>query len=174
MKTLNQVEKEKELPLRLNVRVIVVKGDKICLGHIKDNKGIIRNYQFPGGGVEEGETLEEAATREVLQEVGLKFKNLRRLRYEVQTKHRLKGGDRAAKYSGTDMVYFIADYDGEDHSRLNEEGDGMPFEWLNTFEAWTCIEFGPYLPFNDQKIEALNKAFVEISNRQEYEKYMAQ
>lgn len=158
MKTMQVVDKA-DLPLRPNVRVIITKGDLICLGHIKDNKGIIRNYQFPGGGVENGETPEEAVVRETLQEVALRIKNLRKLGYRTQTKHKLKGEDRAALYSGTDMCYYIAEYDGEDNSRFNEEGDGMAYEWLTPLEVWMAIEHGPYIPFNDQKLKALNVAW---------------
>ena len=35
------------------------------------------NWQLPGGKIEQGETSEEAVVREVIEEIGLKFKNIK-------------------------------------------------------------------------------------------------
>jgi len=54
---------------RLGVAAIITNGDSILMGRRdKDpNRGL---FVFPGGGVEEGETLEEAFCREVKEETG--------------------------------------------------------------------------------------------------------
>lgn len=58
----------KGLWLRMTVgtRVMVVDGDKVLLIHHRHVPG----WQFPGGGVDPGETFEDAGAREVLEETG--------------------------------------------------------------------------------------------------------
>lgn len=55
---------------RLRAQAIVVEGDKILL--VKIHSGNRDDYELPGGGVEEGETPEEAAIRELFEETGIK------------------------------------------------------------------------------------------------------
>ncbi|MEO9340559.1 NUDIX hydrolase [Mesorhizobium sp. SB112] len=61
------------------VSVAAIRGDRVLL--VKraraPSKGL---YAFPGGRVEEGETLEEAAKRELLEETGLEVTEIRPFR----------------------------------------------------------------------------------------------
>jgi len=52
--------------LRNAVRAIIFKEDNILMVFL----GKTNEYKFPGGGIEENETIEEALKREVLEEVG--------------------------------------------------------------------------------------------------------
>ena len=52
--------------LTVGVRVMLVDGDKVLLIRHTYTPG----WQFPGGGVDPGETVEAAARREVLEETG--------------------------------------------------------------------------------------------------------
>jgi len=61
------VQAEK-LIFRPSVYGIIIEGEKILLSPQWDG------YDFPGGGVEKGETLEEALLREVKEETGLTVK----------------------------------------------------------------------------------------------------
>ncbi|MFH0714430.1 MAG: NUDIX domain-containing protein [Candidatus Diapherotrites archaeon] len=68
---------------RPNVAAIFVKDGKVLLVHKSVQKK--RSWQFPQGGVHEGETAEQALRREVLEELGISdFKILYRARYEHQ------------------------------------------------------------------------------------------
>jgi 8-oxo-dGTP diphosphatase len=64
--------------VRVGIGVLVFKGDKILLGrriasHNKDT------WQSTGGHLEFGESFEECAKREVLEETGLHIKNIRQI-----------------------------------------------------------------------------------------------
>ena len=52
--------------MTIGTRTMVVDGDKVLL--IRHT--YVPGWQFPGGGVDPGETMPEAAAREVLEETG--------------------------------------------------------------------------------------------------------
>ncbi len=53
---------------RVSVRAVVIREDHLLLSQYKDDRGYW--YVTPGGGVESGETLEEAFARETYEELG--------------------------------------------------------------------------------------------------------
>jgi len=55
--------------IRVNVAAAIVRENQILAIEYDDESGL--NYNLPGGGVEEGETLEEAVLREVREEAGV-------------------------------------------------------------------------------------------------------
>ena len=58
--------------IRVRVAVILMEGDRILLA--KHKKGGKSYWVLPGGGVEEGESLSETATREIKEETNLNIK----------------------------------------------------------------------------------------------------
>lgn len=54
---------------RLRAQAIVVEEDRILL--VKTHQVNRDDYELPGGGIEEGETPEEAAIRELFEETGI-------------------------------------------------------------------------------------------------------
>lgn len=64
-----------------NCAVAVIEKDgKILLGQkVKDRGPYPNTWLIPGGGVEEGESVEEAITREIREETGLEVKNLEKI-----------------------------------------------------------------------------------------------
>lgn len=71
--------------MRETARGIVFKDGGIVLIHrIKQKEGKIKEYYvFPGGGIEEGETHNEAVIREVLEETGITVKPIKEI-YRVE------------------------------------------------------------------------------------------
>ena len=72
---------------RISVRAIVIKEERILLSRYKDNRGYW--HVTPGGGVENGETLEEALARETLEECGysLPFGEIKFIREIIADRH---------------------------------------------------------------------------------------
>lgn len=62
--------------VRVGIGVIVRKSGKVLVGKRKGEHGG-RKWAFPGGHLEFGESFEECAIREVLEETGLKIKNIK-------------------------------------------------------------------------------------------------
>ena len=70
---------------RIRVAGIIPMGDGFAFMHRKDvvkRKDIQEYYTFPGGGLEEGETLEEGTIREIKEEFGITVEVLRKV-YEL-------------------------------------------------------------------------------------------
>jgi len=82
--------------IRAKVVCLLRNGDRILLLHITDPYDGREFLIPPGGGVEFGETLEQAAVREIAEEVGLRIASPRRLgmfenifRYNGKPEHEL-------------------------------------------------------------------------------------
>ncbi len=86
-------------------RVICVSGSRLLLVEHHDRERDVRYWIPPGGGLEPGETLEDAAVRETLEETGIAIRILRRLRIPAGAPGRhalflaapLSGGEPAPK-----------------------------------------------------------------------------
>jgi len=82
MKTITLCEKDdlEQLPRRVKkaVKAIIIAGDKI--GMIRFDKDNL--YDLPGGGIEDGETINEALIREIKEEAGATVKPLSIKKFE--------------------------------------------------------------------------------------------
>ena len=65
---------------KVGVAVIVIKDNQVLLGKRRNAHGA-GTWCFPGGHLEFGETIQECARREVLEETGLVVSNLRLTTY---------------------------------------------------------------------------------------------
>jgi 8-oxo-dGTP pyrophosphatase MutT (NUDIX family) len=124
---------------RIACRGIVKKDDLYLMVFIKE-MGI---FTFPGGGLEDGETQEECAKREIMEETGIKIKVLKKkvsiTEYFVE--------------SVWTNNYFICEYieGGFDRNLTEEEKSiGMETVWktidevMDIFENYETIhEYGP-------------------------------
>ncbi len=131
--TLDQYGRDfREMPEKSRVagRGILIENNKILLMH-ELNTGV---YMSPGGGVEEGETLEECCARELREETGVEVKPLKQFL-------RIKEYCPECLYISN---YFICEKVGECDRALTEtevEHGAVP-EWLEVEKALSL--FGDY------------------------------
>jgi 8-oxo-dGTP pyrophosphatase MutT (NUDIX family) len=99
----------------MNVGMIVWSGDRILL--VKQESGTASGYGWtlPGGGVDAGETVLEAAARETLEETGIVVSACGRLVYVMEY-----AMSRERSPGGHSLVFEVTEWSGEPH--VSEEG----------------------------------------------------
>ena len=91
------------------VIVAITNGNKLLMSRYRVNHSTYRGYALIAGFVEIGETFEETVRREVMEEVGLKVKNIRYFKSQPWA------------FTDTEMIGFFAELDGDDKIRLQED-----------------------------------------------------
>ena len=101
-----------------SVIIAVKNGNKLLLTKYQASHYVSRNYALVAGYVETGETVEDTVRREVMEEVGLKVKNLKY--YKCQP----------WPFSGALLFGFFCDLDGDDTISLevNELSEALWME----------------------------------------------
>jgi putative (di)nucleoside polyphosphate hydrolase len=105
-------------------------------------------FTIPGGGVEEGETLEEAAYREMQEELGIEKASLEYvgksdtpLMLRFKTKKMIRNG---IEYEGSERYFFGFLFVGTDDEIHLQEGEVRSYAWVS------FADLGKYLLFDNQ------------------------
>lgn len=130
---------------RPNVGIILARADgKVWLGRRADSPGP-RNWQFPQGGVDEGEALFEAALRELEEETGATSVTLLG-RTEDWMAYAFPPGyqrSKAAKgWLGQKQIWFALGFTGDDAEFNLAAHDQIEFDswrWADLGEALDCV-----------------------------------
>ena len=117
----------KEPKLRANVAAILRNRE----GKILICVHIWNAWQFPQGGVDDGETLEQALTRELREEIGIEPGDFRIVEMRSGYMYMFPGG-RKKGFEGKDQTYFLCDFLADD-SKINVETE------IPEFRGWKWI-----------------------------------
>ena len=142
---------------RVGCRAVIVKDDKILLSHEK----ISGWWLVPGGGMEEGETLEECCIREIEEETGL----IVRPTEQFLTMHEYYEEYRYTSH------YFICEVTGEGHMNLTEAEirRGLEPEWITLDEAIDIFsKHESYAETSEEKRGAFQREFLALSEYMDY------
>ena len=125
--------------LRQAVRVVLFdENKKIAVNHYLPREGYTKGeYNLPGGGVKENETIEEALIREVLEETGCNIKNIQELGVIKEY-----GVGKENKHN-QDTYCFVAEVDGEKGNPKfteREKEDLLEINWMAVGEVLEKIK----------------------------------
>jgi 8-oxo-dGTP diphosphatase len=121
---------------------IIVDQNRVLMVRRRVKEGAL-SWQFPAGGIEAGESPEEAAVRETLEETGLEVKAIR-----------LIGHLRRHPKSGREMFYTAAEVvAGEAHVADKEELAEVA--WITHREIADYVPYGLFGPVQEYLDEVL-------------------
>lgn len=92
-------------------------------------------HKLPGGGVEEGESIEAALRREVLEEIGCSIGNLKELGMIEEYRNKLQLHQLSYCF-----IVDIVGPKGEQHLEAGEMADGHEPKWLSIERAIQTLE----------------------------------
>ncbi len=135
--------------IRIAGRGLVVRDNKILLSH-ELNTGV---YMTPGGGIEEGESLEECVIRELREETG----------YEVNPVKQLLIFNEYSFETLYVSNYFICEVTGESKQSLTEIEieHGITPEWVDISDALAI--FGEYASKREDIMSLYLREFTVIN-----------
>lgn len=142
---------------RPNVAAILRRGDGDVL--VGERVGLVNAWQFPQGGVDEGESLLLALERELREEIGVPPQ-----KYEVRAsrggyRYSFPHGVKMGRWTGQEQTYFLCDYKGtgaEEEFRLDcEHPEFSQLQWVKP-EAFQLV----WLP--DFKREVYRQVFRDM------------
>ena len=120
-------------------------------------------WQFPQGGINEGESLKEAMYRELMEEVGLSPNHVEIigqtkdwLRYDVPRQWVRRDG--YARYRGQKQIWFLLKFIGKDSDILLTNSQNPEFDSWRWDDFWS-----PLQQVIDFKREVYEKALNELS-----------
>ncbi len=153
---------------RRAVRVIVTRDGKIALGVRYEKDGVTPAYYlFPGGGVEDNETLTQAAVKEVKEEVGMLVKDAREIGHRVRYDKEFPQPDRAKLYRGSEDIWLTAIYVRSDKTLHGKAGDAFKYDWVTPDEAVQIFSRNLDDVGNVNKIKAVEIFKEFIAKRQD-------
>lgn len=121
-----------ESPAPAIAAAVIVRHGKVLLVKRRVAEGKL-SWQFPAGGIEEGETADAAAVREAYEETGLFVQSLKHL------------GERVHPTTGRRMIYIACDVVQGDASVMDDE-ELTEFTWATLNRLSEYVPHGVFEP----------------------------
>ena len=142
--------------LRQNAAAVIENSEGLILAC--ERRNIKGAWQVPQGGIDEGESAEEAVLREVREETGIDSKFLKILAKSSKVSylfpHTVSWKSNKGKYDGQEQVYFRIKIADSGWKLAEETEEFVSFEWITKKEMVERI-----VPF---KKNCYIKAFKEL------------
>lgn len=115
---------------RANVAAILRRPSGEIL--ICERLGVREAWQFPQGGIDDGESPEAAMLREVWEEIGVEATHLKVIARRGPYRYNFGDGRTKKGFHGKDQIYFLCDFSGNDaHIDVNtEHPEFSAFRWI--------------------------------------------
>ena len=120
---------------------IITMDDRVLMIRRREREGKLL-WAFPGGGIEAGETPEQAAVRETAEEVDLEVKAVRSL------------GARVHPQTGRHMSYVACEVVGGE-ARVADEEELAEVAWIRLAEIPNYVPWGLFGPVQEYLDETL-------------------
>lgn len=120
---------------------IIIDGERVLMIRRREREGKLL-WAFPGGGIEEGETPEQAAVRETAEEVELEVKAVRTL------------GERVHPNTGRHMTYVACELVGGE-AAVGDEDEIAEVAWVTLAEIPLYVPYGLFGPVQAHLDETL-------------------
>ena len=119
-----------EATYRLNVAAILRNARGEIL--ICERLNIPGAWQFPQGGIDEGETPEEALARELGEEIGIERRHFRIVERRGPYRYLFGNGRTKKGWHGKEQIYFLCDFIGTDADITVETGhpEFRAYRWI--------------------------------------------
>ena len=111
--------------MRNRAGIILIEGDKLAL--IERYRGGLHYFIFPGGGIDEGESEEQAAIREAYEELGI----------VVEIKQRVA---ELTRLSGKQVYFLVRHIEGEFGTGTGEEYGEYDPKYGSYLPLWMPID----------------------------------
>lgn len=146
---------------RKGVSALIFNGnDKFLLVNLESFEE--RYFAIPGGGIEPGETLEDAVYREAYEELGIRKGSLQLMgRSEIPVRFRFKEiklTRNGNEYEGSERYFFGFRFLGNNDEIKPLKGEVRTYKWV------PFAQLKDYLLFDNQ-LEETSEKIVEIFSR---------
>ena len=137
--------------------LIINKNDEFLLVNLKSFKD--KYFAVPGGGIEQGETLENAAYREVYEELGIAKTSLQfagQSNIPIKFKFKvIKMNHDSKDYEGSEKYFFGFRFIGADNEIKPKDGEVRAYKWASFVQLKDYLLFDEQLKNTQEKIKEI-------------------